>query len=189
MGGLRRRWPLTGSPLSSTLARWTQLGFIKSIQRGTIAITGGTSNTATVTAVDVSNSQLRCLGQTTDNTGLAGQTSFAKIALTNGTTITAIVNTSPGGSIVTISYELVEYFPGVIKSVQRGTITNPTTTATITTVNTAKSVVDHLGNTTASAGAINAIQRTYLALTNSTTVTATAQNDSQITGYQVVEFF
>lgn len=180
---------LTGSLLGSRIAQWTQPGFVKLIQRGTIVITGATSNTATVTAVNVNNSQLRYLGQNGNDNLLTGQQTFANLALTNSTTITASVTTSPAGSTVTVSYELIEYMPGVIKSVQRGTITKPATTATITAVNPAKSVVDYLGNTTGSGGAISSQQWNYLTLTNSTTVTATGANDSQIAGYQVIELF
>ena len=65
---------------------------------------------------------------------------------------------------------------GQIKSIQRGVIASPGT-ATITSVNTSKSLLAYLGASATGA---------YVVLTNSTTVTATgAANVS----YQVVEYY
>lgn len=164
---------------------------VKSIQRNTITITGATSNTRTIEAVDLNNSRLRLLGRTFTAGSGNGQDSFARLALTNATTVTASVVASPGAESVVVSFEVIEYVPGVIKSVRRDTITTPATTATIPAVNPAKSEVDHLGNTTNSGGANTvATQTTRLALTNGTTVTASAGvDDGQVTGFQVVEWF
>lgn len=83
-----------------------------------------------------------------------------------------------------------------IKSIQRGNVTIPASssvgTATITAVNTAKSVLEYLGGLgTDSGGSLAYIPR--LSLTNSTTVTATTPTNVAATGitvaYQVVEYW
>lgn len=80
-------------------------GQIKSIQRGTIAISSGTSNTATVTSVDTSKSILMHLGQYSTQTGIDNV--LTALALTNATTITATRGASTGTT--TVGYQLVEY--------------------------------------------------------------------------------
>jgi len=175
-------------PDSALVARWGASSLIKSIQRGTIAITGATSNTATVTAVDTANARLKYVGATYNNVAGTVDKAAVKIVLTNSTTITANVITSPGADTCTVSYELIEYWPGVIKSVQRGTM-NGATTATITEVNTAKSEVDWLGSTDTTGG-ITATFITRLTLTNGTTVTSNiGVVTAAVTSYQVVEWF
>ena len=83
---------------------------IKSIQRGTVSITGtNTTGTATVTAVDTTKAKLALLGEPFNNPG--GSTVTGYIALTNSTTITATRATTGGFSYTsTFSYELTEYF-------------------------------------------------------------------------------
>lgn len=80
-------------------------GQIKSIQRGTIAISSGTSNTATVTSVDTSKSILMHLGQSSTQTGIDNVSTA--LALTNATTITATRGGSTGTT--TVGYQLIEY--------------------------------------------------------------------------------
>lgn len=160
---------------------------IKSIQRGTIAITGATSNTATITSVDLPNSVIHFLGCRVTNGGMNASQVMARIELTNATTVTASVFSSPGAQTNTVSYEVIEYYPGIIKSVQRGTIAN-SGTATITPVDTTKSQLDHLGwvtsLTSVTPSAVN------LVLTNATTVTSIYSNgDGGTVGYQVVEYY
>lgn len=164
---------------------------IKSIQRGTIAM-NTTSDTATIAAVDVANTRLRFLGFNDNNAADNIPDASIRIALTNATTVTA-TRASSGASNPIVSYEVIEYFPGVIKSIQRGSIailSAATATATIEPVNTAKSEIDYLGvqfPTTAT-------QRewAYLTLTNGTTVTGTRSSAAGTTttvGFQVVEWF
>lgn len=186
---MRGRTELTGSALSSTLARWTQPGFIKSVQRGTVTITTALTGTATITAVDVSNSVIRYLGNTTDQGTAASSGRSCRVALTNGTTVTA--TSGNAGNSYLVNFEVTEYFPGVIKSVQRSTIATAgtTATATITTVVMLKSEVSYLGMSTAIDDNANSVQVT-LVLTNATTVTATHNaGGTNTTGFQVVEYF
>lgn len=88
-------------------------GGIKSIQRGTIAVTLATgvgSNTATITAVTTSKSSINFLGATVN--AALGLPIGARVALTNGTTVTADAYGGNGtsGPIVTVGYEVVEYY-------------------------------------------------------------------------------
>ncbi len=191
---IRHRLPLTGAGLSATLGQWTLPGMVAVVQRGTIAITGATSNTATITSVDPSNSQLRLLGVSLSVTTLTPDKFHARLAFTNATTITASVITSPAGETVSIAFEVLTYVPGVIKSVQRTTIAilagTTSNTATINPVNTLRSVVDNLGNTSSSNTADTVCR---VALTNATTVTGTcvdpADGSTQTLGVQVIEWF
>jgi hypothetical protein len=158
---------------------------IRSIQRGTIAIAAGaTSNTATISAVDEANTRLVFLGVNSTGEGVAREV-CCRVALTNATTVTATVNTT-GANNRTVSYEVIEYFPGAIRSVQRGSATGAT--ATISAVNTNKATLDFLGSTTNSGGADASESVASAVLTNATTVTVTASGTFAV-GYQVVEWF
>lgn len=181
----------TQQPGSAVVGRWLAPSLIQSIQRGTIAITGATSATATVAAVQPEHCRLVWLGDTYSDATGSGNTAFVRLALTTSTTVTGTTQTSPGAATVTVAFELIEYRPGVLKSVQRGTISQPATTATITEVDPAKAQVEYLGQTCVSGGAaIVSTQQAKAVLTNGTTVTVTAGvNDGQVTGYQVTEWF
>lgn len=191
MGGMRRRWPLTGSSVSSALARWTQPGFIKSVQRGSVTIaSGATTNTATINSIDVNNARLKFLGCNDAGSDVTAK-ALTRIALTNATTITASVSSAPTANLVT-GFEIIEFYPGVIKSVQRGTITilagNTSNTGTITTLNPAKSEVSYLGATVTN----GALDLAWITLTNATTITATnnvTAAGNVIIGYEVSEGF
>lgn len=82
---------------------------IKSIQRGTITISGSASATATITAVNTSKSELRFLGaRTIDDTVNAWGTST--IELTNSTTITARWYSAAFPNANNVSWELTEFY-------------------------------------------------------------------------------
>ena len=78
---------------------------VKSVQRGTITLTGSQQGTATITAVDVSKAELRFLGCTGDQASAASDTVY--LVLTNTTTITATRASSTGTA--TVSWELTEH--------------------------------------------------------------------------------
>lgn len=167
---------------------------IKSIQRGTINLGASASGTATITAVDVNNSIARYLGNTY-GTDLATTTSAGLhlVTLTNATTVTATrVNAGPGTSIV--SYEVVEYYPGQIKRVQRGTMSLAgvtSNTATITAVDTTKAQLELLGTDTNEANGFPGQYMANIVLTNATTITATKgiATSTVTVSYQVTEFY
>jgi len=88
---------------------------------------------------------------------------------------------------------LSQFSGGGIKSVQRGTITVPSNsssaTATITAVDTSKSMMNYLGFAGGGVSTYDLWPR--IALTNSTTVTAsrTGASFSSSVSYEVIEFY
>lgn len=88
---------------------------------------------------------------------------------------------------------LSQFGGGGVKSVQRGTITvtsnSNSQTATITAVDTSKSMVNYLGFTGGAVSTYDTWPR--VALTNSTTVTVTKGGSTLgiIVSYEVIEFY
>ena len=169
-------------------------GGIARIQRGTITIaSASTSNTATIAAVDLSRTRVVLLGMTDEGSDTTVQKTSMRVALTNATTVTATVDAAGAGNRI-VSFEVVEYVAGSIRSVQRGTINTGTSasgTATITVVNTARTTLDYLGFTSPYSGAaVPGHSQCRLVLTNATTVTATGLGNlgERTIGYQVVEW-
>jgi hypothetical protein len=181
---------ITGSGLSSVVGQQGYRSIIKSIQRGTITFGGPGSGTATITSVNLSNSVLSYLGDTSDVAANAATARDCTIVLTNATTVTATAG--PAGANYVVAFEVIEYVPGIVKSVQTGSITTggTTATATITAVTTAKCKLTYLGQVAAANDFENSIQA-YLVLTNSTTVTVNHQagGGNKTTAFQVVEFY
>jgi hypothetical protein len=165
---------------------------IKLIQRGTIAIAAaGTTGTATITAVRPEHSVLKYLGYSNSGDAATILEDNCRLTFTNSTTITATHNTA--GNDIVASFEVVEYWPGVIRSIQRGTITivnaAATATATITAVVMLRSSLDDLGYTFTTATTSGIDSRARFVLTNETTLTATRIGLDQgvVLSFQVVE--
>lgn len=192
-----------GLPFGGRVAQWMpQFSLIKSVQAGAIDLNNATSATATLSPeVNTANTMLFFLGFSTAlNTGNTPQQGYCALALTNSTTVTASRAANPGASAQNVNWAALEFKAGVIKSIQRGTIvvdTATSNTAAITAVNTAKSLVQFLGqvsadtNTGTTGWNPTQFQHT-VALTNATTVTAarvTAGTISYTVSYQVVEFY
>lgn len=182
--------------MGGTVALWGASSFIKSVQRGTMTGAYPTDATATISAVDTANSIVVWLGvqQTNVNTNFA--VAIGSLELTNSTTVTG--KQSPSGGVnMTFSYEVIEFYPGILKSKQTGTVSvggSASATATVTSVNTAKSQLAFQGyRIGTSAGPTTDAYATTLVLTNGTTITAarnTADGANTITAYfQLVEFF
>lgn len=190
------RTRLTFSGATARVAQWLQPSVIRSIQRGTITVTGAqASNTATITAVNTNNSRLRLLWMTSNGTGGTAFTHAARLTLTNTTTVTANRNSASGVDVV-VGFEVTEYWPRVLRSVQRGSITiaiaATSNTATITAVNTGKTELNWLGQQTDEANDADGYAK--LILTNATTVTANRTGGGGVAGtvtasYEVVEWF
>lgn len=90
----------------STLSQFCG-GAIKSIQRGVIT-TSTYSGTATLSpSVDPSKTIVTLLGTT--NSSDTTLTAFARISLTDGSTVTATVGRS-GGATQAVSWQIVEYY-------------------------------------------------------------------------------
>jgi hypothetical protein len=161
---------------------------LKSVQYGTITLTGVTSNTATLgTTVDTNFAVVRILGISINNVGPSPVDVEVALTLTNGTTVTA--DRSNGGGTAIVSYSVVEYMPWAVKSLQRGSITDNATgnTATITAVDVTKSDLVFAGCRT---NVSDDRTRSRLDLTSSTVVTATRNSavGTTITPWQVIEF-
>lgn len=171
---------------SSAVLQWGRSPVI-GVQRGTIAITGATSNTATIAAVNLNNAVIRYLGQTYTAAATEQNKAFARVELTNATTVTASVNTSPGAETTSVDFEVTEYLPGVIKSVQRGTVVGAATAA-ITAVDMTKSDLHYLGHTESAADGITQYLP-RLSLSTATLITQSVVVSAATTsGYQVVEW-
>lgn len=187
----------TGSVFGSRVGQWTQRGIIKSIQRGTITVAGGDlTNTATITAVDPGNTRLVCLGNSSVDAGGGGTGTgpiLVSIALTNATTITATRTDTTSDDIV--SYEVIEYWPGVIRTVQRGTVTataavSGTATLATTLQSTSRATLDVLGyQGGVTFSAVNFLANMVLTNTTTVTLTRTGTNNNLTAGYQVTEWY
>ena len=80
---------------------------VKSVQTGTILMSGVTSNTATISSVNTAKSVVLFGGWTTDNT--SGSLLFAPyLTLTNATTVTATRSTI--SNTTTVSYTVLEFY-------------------------------------------------------------------------------
>jgi hypothetical protein len=81
---------------------------------------------------------------------------------------------------------------GAIAGIDRGTITllgTTTGTATVTAVNTGRSILHHLGQVAGASGDAVDKYMGHLALTNTTTITYTVKTASNaIVSYQLVEY-
>ena len=187
--GSFRRSRLNAGPGRSAVMRFGH-GIVRNIQRGTIAVAGASSTgTATITAVDTLHSRLRVLGITSNTNNSPASTGNAYVQVTNSTTLTATRNANDA-SVLTVSWEVVEYFPGVVRSIQRGTVATGSA-STITSVNTGRSELDLIGWLSSNTAANNnqTSISPYVVLTNATTVTAFNNAAPQATvSWQVVEW-
>lgn len=82
-------------------------GVITSLQRGTITLTGATSNTATISAVTTANSLVNSLHFTATQTTANIPNVASRVSLTNTTTVT--VNKNAGTNNTTLSYEVADF--------------------------------------------------------------------------------
>ena len=196
---MRRPRKLLGPQgMGGLVSLWGASSLIASVQRGTISLNAATSATATINAVNTAYSVVQFLNySTTYQNGPNGTQSRdykPRLELTNSTTVTASKNLATASND-TVPYEVIEFMPGALRSVQKGTIqfvSGTVYTATITSVNSAKSLLFHLGSS-------DPMTNTYdvpnyfnaaLVLTNDTTVTAsTGTTSALLVGYQVVEFY
>lgn len=176
------------------MSTWMRQGFVRSIQTSTIDLNNVTSNTATITVVNLTNTILIPKGQTHNLAGSNSDTSMAHLVLTNSTTVTASRFTGEA-TAYPVGFTAIEFFPGILRSVQAAVIElngGTSQTATILSVNTTKAWVIHLGSKYNNAASSNAQNRdSLLTLTNATTVTASiAANPaaSHLTSFMVAEF-
>jgi len=193
---MRRQRNLLGPQgMGGMVGLWGASSLIKSIQRGSISIGPGVDNsTTTISSVDMANTTLAWLGSIYNGGADVSQQNYlGRITLTNATTITA--QRQALSNTITIGYEVVEYLPGAMKSIQRGTATMTNTftsgTATVTGVNTAKSFFV-FGGVQAQPNTGYGIDTTArVTLTNGTTVTFDRAGTANFltTSFHLIEMF
>ena len=164
-----------------------------STQRANIGL-GSSDSSKTTTIISVTPSQTALFFGGHDLGNTTSSKANGRIALTDATTITADRYASGGaGSGLNIECTAVEFKASDIASIQRGTIDlNGVTsnTATISAVNTSKAFVSYLGMSTSDTSTIGTKIKNKVALTNSTTVTASAYGTptTNTISYEVIEF-
>lgn len=180
-----------------TLNGMLRFGIVKQVIRGTIAIASAQNASATIAAVVPENSIIHHLGATSNN----GDTDpakcfFVRLSLASATSVRADLGAAGSGT-TTVSFEVIEFYPGVVR-VQRGTLSGgtTTTTATINAVVTGKTFISSLGFSFDSSGLPWGSYSPYhlnsrLELTNSTTLTQTLDTShggfAITTSYEVIE--
>lgn len=179
--------------MGGLVSLWGAPSLIQSIQRGSITIpAAAASNTATITAVDTARTRIVFLGTVMGADAGGADNLACRVALTNATTVTASSNSSASVDRI-VYYEVIEYMPGVVRSVQRGTLATTASgsgSATINAVNTAKTMIDNLGFTSTSATETFSESGFRLSLTNSTTIDGSGQGSiTRTVGYQATEFY
>jgi len=193
---MRRQRNLLGPQgMGGMVGLWGQSSLVASVQRGVFTIAfGSTSASATIAAVDLANAILIYTGSTYNtDTSTDEQLFECRLTLTNATTVTGNRQNTGNGSDV--GYEVIEFLPGVIKSMQRGTISltgaQQSNTATITSVNTARAMMGFLNSQDQDVSGYGARFKSTTVLTNGTTVTTlrTAAVYTHASSYEVVEFY
>ena len=193
---MNRRGQNLAGPLggSGMVGRWGASSLIENIQYGTVALSGVTNATTTITSVDITRATVIHLGQSNNWSGGSGaQYSSAYVELTNATTVKAVRNTV-GGIDCNVNFAVIQFCPGILRSVQTGSVTinsGLTNTATVTTVNTDKSLLIYLG--LQSNAAVDGAGYERLSLTNATTITGTRQDTTgggiPTVTFALLEFF
>lgn len=122
---------------------------VTSVQRGTIAITTGTSNTATISSVTTANSSVNILGHSNGNSTFDFEIDDPYLVLTSGTVVTATVGALLTSS--TVSYQVINWNASALNQSTQPFLTAWTnsatsTTQTITSVNTANAMLLFAGN-------------------------------------------
>lgn len=158
---------------------------IRSVEYGSITLSGVTSNTASITPAASSTTVLVPLGYTGGDSNTDASAHAVRIELTSGSVVTAYVTTAPGTPI-TVKFMAIYFHPRFIKSTQIGNRLG-SGTITITSVVAAKTWLIVLGGNTTSALANSQEMEVSATLTNATTVTiaATASTTAYVS---VVEF-
>lgn len=179
-----------------TLNGCYRMGLIKQVQRGTITITGGSSSgTSSINAVVMENTIVHFTGVVTEagsGSDVAG-TVNCRLELASTTSVSA---TFHGGDAqnasTTIAFEVIEFYPGVVR-VQRGTISGTTTTTGIKAVVIGKTFINYLWHTyvatTGNTWGTPNLFTSYISLT--ATTIAQQQSSSgvvtHVSGFEVVE--
>lgn len=183
--------------MDARVAQWSLRSLIKSIQYVPITLANlNASTNATINAVNTSNAALVWLGSNNVTSSYDPQSAAVILTFTNATTVNGSrVGTAGQATVVGI---VLEFQPGVLKSLQYFTIALSSTsgTATLSTaVSVNNTVLFPLGWKITTAAASGELDFVFpqLTLTNTTTVTGTlgALSNAATTtvGGCAVEFF
>lgn len=151
------------------------------------------SATLAIAKVDTKRSYVRLLGISA--AGATAESWFARVELTNGTTVTAYRLSDPA-STIDVSFEVVQEAPGVLRSVQQMTINftagNQTGPTTLTVpVEPTRTEVFYLGCEVTTNGGGGALEQFFRAkLTDANTETMqhdTFASNAMTVGFVVVE--
>jgi len=166
---------------------------VASIQEVEITLTNQASNTAAISSVDTANSIIEYNGFRSTLADSDIDDGFIGMELTNATTVTMFSGTTAAQTTIG-RCTVVEFTSGLINSIESGSITiagsATSGTATITSVDTAKSRIIFLGSVNESAvNAVNDVAVT-MEFTNATTVTAKREgaNGATVCRFMIVEY-
>jgi hypothetical protein len=158
---------------------------VRRVQRGSITIpANATTGTATVSAYDTTRSAAINTGTTGPASGTEFAKTFARIAKTDRTTLTATRGGNDASNAVTVNYALVEYTPQFCKRVQDVSIgiasggAASSGTATINAVSMGDTFLLPGGFTVDTTSSNDIRLLPYLTLTDPTTVTAARELSS-----------
>lgn len=191
-------------PLGSAgmVSLWNASSLIKSVQSGTFSTGGTTSGNVTISAVDPANSLVLHNGHRHDSPyGIGADGGVLKITSSTNVSITKITYATTD----LVTFIVVEFMPGVIKSIQRGHVQFGSSTSainlTITAVNLSKTGLFFNGRhryyaDNSLTGGGGAASESYSAFTSSTNLQWVKQSggdgtggEQSLEGYQIVEFF
>lgn len=164
-------------------------GLIKRVQRGIVTITAGaTFAFTTILTCDPDNSLVRLIGWTPAGGGSQTEPMMECYIQLAAASVTAAQNTaSIGVTDLIAAFEVIEYWPGVIRSVQRGFVTSGTSATLATPVDATRATCDHLGRISTNAG-FNISDYTYLTL-NANGLAIASAGGLGTDAYQVVEWY
>lgn len=165
--------PVGGNQLSQLVSAGFNPAFINSIQHGTITFDAANpTKTATIVAVQTNCAAVLFLG-CDSNTNTDASSDTVDVVLTNATTVTATrVGTATTGHPI-VSFLVIEFVPGALRSLQTFSMsmTGASQTATITAVVQGKAMILPGGTTYDAADVLISKFYQTTVLTNATTVT------------------
>ena len=164
------------------------------VQHFNITIANGqTQGTASILPVS-SRASIGFGGYSSNVTTTQGNTSSARVELTDTTTVTAYRDTLDAARTVSVVGCVIDWAAGMVNSVQRGVINiglgSSSATGTITAAS-GVGIENYLGRTTNSTAIDPSIMEVGIDLTNPTTITANrgaASLDTLAVGYEFIDF-
>ena len=195
---MRRQRNLLGPQgMGGMVPLWGASSMVQSVQSGSTNIAGNLATaTATITAINTNNCVVFMAGNRTQgNASWNAGGYYPILTVTNATTLT-MTRLDGGPYGIVVNWQIVEFAPGILKSIQRGTVAMVavgSNTATITSVDTAKSIVLGQGATWYDNSSTQSLGATSVTMTLTNATTLTVNRDvSTVTwtqGYQILEFY